>query len=443
MTVDNATARDWRGGSEAPVDLELLSLIDRELRFQSETINLTAASNYLSPLVSAAMRPELNNIHCEGYAGKRYHEGQQNADAIERLAIERACDLFGAEHANVQPYRGTMANLAACMAAVDPGGTVLGFACDAGGHYTTGGSVHVTGRLFEVETYTVDPTSLVLDYGEIRRRAIEVRPAAIVGGDTAYPGEWDWPRLRAIADEVDAALIVDVSQTAGLILAGAMSSPVPHADIVTMATYKTLRGPRSGLILSNSEYAKRVDRAVHPVCQDGTNVSALAGLAAALYEAGQPCFAEYCHDVVANAVALAQGFCELDYDVVTGGTANHACLLDLSVFRIDASEAAAALASAGLVCNANQVPYDSGPPRNPSGLRLGTPAVTTIGMGLADMSTLVGFVDEVLTHSDRPLRVQQVGRRVRRFRARFATPGRTASLGAGVIDEALLARAGV
>ncbi len=184
------------------IDLELLGLLDDEVQHQAETINLIAASNYVSPFVGAAMRPELNNIHCEGYAGRRFHEGQVSADAIERLAIKRARELFGAAHANVPAYRGTMANLAACVAAVEPGGTILGFACDAGGHYTTGGSVHVTSRLFDVQCYSLCPSSFMLDYDDLRRRAQQVKPQAIIGGDTAYPGEWDWAELRSIADDV-------------------------------------------------------------------------------------------------------------------------------------------------------------------------------------------------------------------------------------------------
>lgn len=381
------------------IDLELLSLIDQEVRAQADTINLTAASNYVSPFVGSAMRTELNNIHCEGYPGRRFHEGQERADAIERLAVSRACALFGANHANVQPYRGTMANLAACVAAAEPGSTLLGFACDAGGHYTTGGSVHLAAQLFDVQCYSVDPVTMLLDYAGLRRQALELRPAAIIGGDTAYPGDWDWATMRSIADEVGAALIVDISQTAGLVLAGVMNDPVPHADIVTMATYKTLRGPRAGLILSTAEYAKKVDRAVHPVCQDGTSITAIAGIAAALHEASEPSFAAYCHQVVANAGALADALTSRGYALVTGGTRNHACLVDLRAQGITGREAAAWLSSVGLIANANQIPYDPCPPTRPSGLRLGTPAVSTLGMNEADMEVLADFIDRALDPS--------------------------------------------
>lgn len=377
-------------------DAELCALIDTELRFQQSTINLIAASNYVSPAVGQAMPAALGNIHCEGYPGKRYHQGQDMADAIERLAIERACALFGADHANVQSYRGTMANLAACMAAATPGDTILGFACDGGGHYSTGGAVHLTGKLFAVETYTVDPTTYELDYEAIAERAETVRPRVIFSGDTAYPGEWNWPRLREIADSVGAALVADISQTAGLIATGNAESPVPWADIVTMATYKTLRGPRSGLILCTDEYAARVDRAVHPVCQDGTSVTAIAGLAAALYEASQSSYRAYCRAVLTNAAALARELGRRGYDLVTGGTANHACLIDLRGTGWSGRDAAASLEAVNILCNANQVPYDPGPPANPSGLRVGTAAVTTLGMTSEHMQTLAAFIDRAL-----------------------------------------------
>lgn len=401
------------------IDLELLGLLDDEARHQAETINLIAASNYVSPFVGAAMRPELNNIHCEGYAGRRFHEGQANADAIERLAIKRACAVFGADHANVQSYRGTMANLAACVAAVEPGGTVLGFACDAGGHYTTGGSVHVTSRLFDVQCYSLCADSLRLDYDDLRARAVAVQPQAIIGGDTAYPGEWDWAELRSIADQVGAALIVDLSQTAGLVIAGVVSNPVPYADIVTLATYKTLRGPRAGLILCTEDYAKRVDRAVHPVCQDGASITAVAGIAAALHEASLPDFAAYCRQVIDNAAALAQGLVALGYNVVTGGTTNHACLVDMTTHVFDGKAAAAALAEVGLVANANQVPNDPCPPTRPSGLRFGTPAATTLGMTVSDMHTIVGFIDRALDPSIDEMAKAKLTRDVRAFRQLF------------------------
>lgn len=407
-------------------DHQLAALLDEELRLQRRSINLTAASNYLAPVVADSMRSELNNIHCEGYPGKRYHEGQAGADAIERLAIERACRLFGAEHANVQPYRGTMANLAACIAAVPGPGDgddgrepILGFACDAGGHYTTGGQVHLAGRLFDVETYTVDPASHLLDLDEVRGVARQVLPRAIIGGDTAYPGAWDWAALRSIADEVGAVLIADISQTAGLVAAGVVDDPIPWADIVTLAAYKTLRGPRMGVILSTEAFAAQVDRAVHPVCQDGTDVRAIAGLAAALHEAAQPGFRAYCRQVLDNAAVMAGDLIDRGYDLITGGTTNHACLLDLTRRPFDGRKAAAALARAHLICNANQIPFDPCPPARPSGLRLGTPAITTLGMGGPEVAEIIRFVDEALFHADDPAALDRLAAEVVAFRCGF------------------------
>lgn len=421
MSVEPLLERSASGALNSLADdPELQALIDNELRFQESTINLIAASNYLSPLVADSMRAELGNIHCEGYPGKRYHKGQDMADAIERLAVQRACDLFGAAHANVQSYRGTMANLAAVMAAATPGDTVLGFACDGGGHYSTSGDVHITGRLFNIETYTVDPHSCELDYDALEAEARRVRPSAIVGGDTAYPGEWDWPRMRQIADGVGAALIADVAQTAGLIATGIVASPVPWADIVTMAAYKTLRGPRAGLILCTEDYRNRVDRAVHPVCQDGTSVTAMAGLAATLQEAAQPEFRDYCQAVVDNAAALSVELRRLGYNLVTGRTLNHACLIDLQGTGWSGRDAATTLEAVNIICNANQVPFDPGPPANPSGLRIGTAAVTSLGMTPSHMPTLAGFIDRALGRTSEGERLTLVDD-VTAFRWQFNT----------------------
>jgi glycine hydroxymethyltransferase len=374
----------------------VLELLATELQLQESTINLTAASNFLSPGVLAALHPALQNVHCEGYPERRYHEGQLQADAIESLAIERAKQLFAADHANVQPYRGTTAVLAAVLATLDPGDTLLGLECRAGGHYSTGGSLHLIGRMFNVVTYAVCENSHLLDYAAIEEAALRCRPRALVCGDTAYPRQWDFERLAKIAERVDAVLIADVSQTLGLIAAGALPSPVPHAGIVVGATYKTLRGPRAGLILCRAEFAARVDRAVYPVVQGGPNLSLIAGLAAALEEAGTPAFAEYAQAVIDNAGLLAQRLIGHGFDLVTGGTDNHACLLDMRSTGLTGRAAAAALAECGIIANANQVPFDPAPPIRPSGLRLGTPAVTTLGMRGPEILELADLVAAVL-----------------------------------------------
>lgn len=407
--------------SETPLfDDVLFDLIHQELDFQNTTLNLTAACNFLSPQIGSAMHAALNNIHCEGYPGKRYHEGQQFADSIEQLAINRARKLFKADHANVQPYRGTMANVAACIAASTAGDTILGFECEAGGHFTTGSKIHLTNRLFKVETYGLDRATRKLDYDEIEQKAKALQPAILFAGDTAYPGLWHWQKLKEIADSVGAALIVDISQTAGLIASGLIQSPVPFADIVTMATYKTLRGPRAGLIVCKSEYKSRVDRAVFPVCQDGTNIMMIAGLAAALFEAGQPRFKHYCEQTLSNADGLAKALSSQQLPLVTGGTENHACLIDLTQSSFSGRQAAAALAQADIICNANQVPFDSGPPTNPSGLRVGTAAVTTLGMQVNEMTEIARFIKRGLQHIDDSKALASLRNDVRALRNSFS-----------------------
>ncbi len=426
--------------AQAPLfDDVLFGLIHRELDFQNTTLNLTAACNFLSPQIGSAMHAALNNIHCEGYPGKRYHEGQHNADAIEQLAIRRARKLFNADHANVQPYRGTMANVAACLAASNCGDTILGFECEAGGHFTTGSKIHLTNRLFKVETYGLDRQSNQLDYDQIEQKAQALRPAIVFAGDTAFPGLWRWQKLKDIADSVGAALVVDISQTAGLIVSGAIESPVPVADIVTMATYKTLRGPRAGLIVCKSEYQSRVDRAVFPVCQDGTNIMQIAGLAAALFEAAQPSFKLYCERTLNNAHELATALGAHGFRLVTGGTRNHACLIDLSAAGFSGREAAAALAQADIICNANQIPFDAGPPTNPSGLRVGTAAITTLGMGNDEMNTIAGMIRTALDNIGDAAALALLRDDVRRLRARFresAAPTPPFALNNHALDKA-------
>jgi len=401
-------------------DPELLELINAEVEFQRSTINLTAACNYISPLVGSAMRRELSNIHCEGYPGKRFHQGQQNADAIERLAIKRACALFNSEYANVQPYRGTMANVIASVASVKPGGTILGLACDGGGHYSTGSDVHLNSHLFNIETYNVDQNSQLLDYEAIRECAKELNPQAIFGGDTSYTGQWNWEALRDIADECNAALIADVSQTAGLIAANVLSNPCEYADIVTMSTYKTLRGPRAAIILCKESYSKAVDRALFPVCQDGTNVQSIAGIAAALHEASQPAFRTYCRQVLANASALASVLQSFSYNLVSGGTHNHACMINLSNNMLSGNEAAAVLAKTGLICNSNIIPYDAGTPVNPNGLRLGTAAVTTLGMKVQHMEKIAEYTHRTLESANDIAELTKIAGMVGKLRAEFA-----------------------
>ncbi|MFC8096186.1 serine hydroxymethyltransferase [Streptomyces sp. NPDC057301] len=420
--------------SESDVDAATARLIDAELARQSSTINLIAAANQLSPAVSAAMHPALESIHCEGYPGRRYHEGQEVADGLERLAIERARRLFGAEHANVQPYRGTMANLGAAVAVLEPGDTLLGLETASGGHYSTGGSLHLIGRMFRVVPYQVAADTGELDYDAIAAIARAERPRAIFCGDTSYPRLWDYAALRAIADASGAVLIADISQSAGLVAGGAIPGPAAHADIMTAATYKTLRGPRAGLILAKERYAKAVDRAIYPICQGGTNVRVLAGVAAALGEALTEGFRAYTRRVLENSRSLADELAFRGLDLVTGGTQNHACLVDLRRLGLTGDTAARRLATAGILSNGNQIPNDPNPPRRPSGLRFGTPAVTSLGMTPTEMARIAELIAQVLTEED-PRVVDEVRLRVAEIRCAF---GRSADELSGVAVEGLL-----
>lgn len=410
----------WQGDApQGGADPELQAVLAGELADQARTINLTAAANRVSPAVRAAMDPRLGNIHCEGYPRRRYHEGQTGADAIEALAIRRARTAFGADHANVQPYRGTMANLAAAMAVLSPGDTLLGLEPRAGGHYSTGGALHLIGRLFRVVPYELDAATDRLDYDAIAALAERERPRAIFCGDTAYPRHWDWARLAAIARAVGAVLIADISQLAGLIAAGAAPSPIPHVGIATAATYKTLKGPRAGLILCRAEHATAVDRAVYPICQGGPNVMLLAGLAAALGECATPAFAAEARAVLRNAARLAERLRAAGFTLTTGGTDTHACLIDLRDRNIPGHHAARALAAANLICNGNQLPRDPAPPMRPSGLRLGTPVVTALGMREAEMDRIADFVATAFERFGDDRALAALGREVTAFRSGF------------------------
>jgi glycine hydroxymethyltransferase len=400
-------------------DWRLLDLIRQEVDFQSKVLNLIAAANYISPAVQLAMDPRLQNIHSEGYPRKRYHEGQAGADGIEELAVERAKILFGAEHANVQPYRGTMANLAAAMAVLKPGETLLGLECRAGGHYTTSTELHCIARTFRVVPYSLCPETLTLDYDHIADMVRQERPRAIFCGDTAYPRGWDYARLAEIAEKAGAVLIADVSQIIGLIAGGVLPSPIPHVAIATAATYKTLRGPRGGLILCRREHAAAVDRAVYPACQGGPNIMILAGIAAALEEASTAAFRGYARQILLNADALAVSLTRYGFDLVTGGTDTHACLIDVRSRKVHGHVAARQLAKAQIISNGNQIPFDPSPPMRPSGLRLGTPSITTLGMIETDMATVGAAVAEAFDRLSDDVALAALGVRVSTFRERF------------------------
>lgn len=384
----------------ATTDPDVAALVAGEERLQVDTLRLIPSENYVSAAVLEATGTVLQNKYSEGYPGRRYYEGQQNIDPLERLAIDRARNLFGAEHANVQPYSGSPANLAVYLAFAQPGDTVLGMALPMGGHLTHGWGVSATGTWFRGVTYGVrrdaGPDRPLIDLDEVRSVALRERPKLIFCGGTAVPRVIDFAGFAEVAAESGALLVADISHVAGLVAGGAHPSPVPYADVITTTTHKTLRGPRGAMILTRAEQATAIDRAVFPGLQGGPHNQTTAGIAVALHEAAQPDFARYAAQVVANAKALAAGLLERDFDLVSGGTDNHLILIDLTRKGIGGKPAAQALDRAGLVCNYNTVPFDPRKPFDPSGIRLGTPALTSRGLGLTEMEIVADWIDRAV-----------------------------------------------
>jgi glycine hydroxymethyltransferase len=381
-------------------DPEIARIIERELERQNTTIQLIASENFTSRAVLEAQGSVLTNKYSEGYPGKRYYGGNYVVDDAENLARERACALFGAEYANVQPHSGANANMAAFMALLEPGDKVMGMRLDQGGHLTHGSPVNFSGRMYDFVAYGVDDTSEVLDYDEIRDLAVRERPRLIIAGATAYPRLIDFAAFRAIADEVDAILLVDAAHIAGLVAGGAHPSPVPFADVVTLTTHKTLRGPRAGTILCRRQYAAAIDKAVFPGLQGGPLMHVVAAKAVAFLEAGQPSFRQYAADVVTNAAALADGLASEGFRIVSGGTENHLMLVDLRPFGVTGKVAQEALDAAGITCNKNAIPNDPEKPFVTSGLRLGSASVTTAGMGVGEMREIASLMASVLRAVD-------------------------------------------
>jgi glycine hydroxymethyltransferase len=377
-------------------DPELAVALAAEAQRQEETIELIASENYVSRMVLEAQGSVLTNKYAEGYPGHRYYGGCSKVDVVEELAIERAKTLFGAEHANVQPHAGSQANAAAYMAVLKPGDSVLAMSLAHGGHLTHGHSVNFSGQLYAFHHYGVRRDDERIDYDALEQQALQVRPRMIVAGATAYPRIIDFQRLRQIADQVDAYLMVDMAHIAGLVAAGLHPSPVPHADLVTSTTHKTLRGPRSGLILCRSKLARAVDRAVFPGLQGGPLMHIIAAKAVAFGEALKPEFAEYQQAIIDNAQTLASELGRLGLRLVSGGTDNHLMLVDVTPFKGNGSDAEEALEEAGIACNKNQIPFDPLPPRVTSGIRLGTPAVTTRGFRETEMCQVAALIVQVL-----------------------------------------------
>jgi glycine hydroxymethyltransferase len=374
------------GAPLCEVDPEVFEAIRDEDARQSDKLELIASENVVSRAVREAQGSSLTNKYAEGYPGKRYYGGCEYVDVIEQLAIDRAKALFGAHHANVQPHSGANANMAVFFAVMQPGDTFLALDLAQGGHLTHGSPVNFSGQLYNAVHYGVGQDDELLDYDRMRALAREHKPKLILGGATVYPALWDWARMREIADEVGAVLLVDMAHIAGLVAAGEHPSPIPHAHIVTTTTHKTLRGPRGGLILSNSdEHAKAVDKAVFPGMQGGPLMHVIAAKAVALKEAATPEFTAYQRQVRVNAKALAKAVAERGYRLVSGGTDNHLMLVDLRPKKVTGKTAQAVLDEAGITTNKNLIPYDTAKPFVTSGLRLGTPAVTTRGMGVDEM----------------------------------------------------------
>ncbi len=384
--------------SDATPDTEVFRLIDEELQRQVTGLQLIASENFTSPAVMKAVGSVLTNKYAEGYPGKRYYGGNMVVDEIEALAIQRVKALFGADHANVQPHSGANANMCAYQAIIEPGDTVLGLSLDHGGHLTHGSPVNASGKLYRFVAYKVTPGDERIDMDQVRDLALEHRPKLIVAGTTAYTRRIDPEPFKAIADEVGALFLFDAAHIAGLIAGGQHPNPVPYADIVTFTTHKTLRGPRGGCILAKAEHAAAVDKAVFPGWQGGPLEHVIAGKAVAFFEAAQPSFKQYAAQIVANAAALAEALVQEGFRLVSGGTDNHMMVVDLRPFDADLTgkEAQAVLDLAGITLNKNSIPDDPRSPFVTSGVRIGTPAVTTQGMGQAEMAQVAALIVRVL-----------------------------------------------
>lgn len=400
-------------------DPEVCAAIEAEEVRQREKLLLIASENFASPAVLAAQGSLFTNKYAEGYPGKRYYGGCQYADAVEDLAIQRCKEIFGAEHVNVQPHSGSQANMAAYLSVLKAGDTILGMDLAQGGHLTHGSKVNFSGLLFRVFSYGVDRQTETIDYDAVQKVAEECRPRMIIVGASAYARVLDFPRFQQIAKSVGAYLLVDIAHIAGLIAAGLHPNPVPYADFVTTTTHKTLRGPRGGVTMCKAEYAKGVDKLVFPGLQGGPLMHVIAAKAVAFKEALSPGFKRYQQQVLTNAKALAQGFVDHGYKIVSGGTDTHLMLLNLANKGITGKEADAALDTAGIIVNKNAVPYDEKPPAVASGIRLGSPIVSTRGMREPEMKQIVELVDRVLQHRQEPLVLEEVRTQAKALCARF------------------------
>jgi glycine hydroxymethyltransferase len=404
-------------------DPEIAAQIRNEVDRQHEGLEMIASENFVSRAVLEAAGTVFTNKYAEGYPGKRYYGGCEFADAVENLARDRAKKLFGADHVNVQPHSGSQANAAAYMALLEPGDTILGLDLAHGGHLTHGHRLNFSGKLYRVVGYQVRKDTETVDYDQLEQQALAEKPKVIVGGGSAYPRQFDFERMRQIADRVGAKLVIDMAHFAGLVAGGVHPSPVPHAHIVTSTTHKTLRGPRAGLILCQQEFAAGIDRSVFPGQQGGPLVHVIAAKAVAFREALQPEFRLYAAQVVSNAKALAEAMQAAGYRVISGGTDTHVVLIDVFSRGMLGSEAEAALGAAGITVNKNAIPYDTNPPLKPSGIRIGSPALTTRGMKEPEMRIIAGWIGEALEHRSDESRLKEIRGRVAELAERFPLYG--------------------
>jgi glycine hydroxymethyltransferase len=400
-------------------DPEIAAQIQKEIMRQHEGLEMIASENFVSRAVLEAAGTVFTNKYAEGYPGKRYYGGCEFADVVEELARDRAKRLFGALHANVQPHSGSQANAAAYMTLATPGDTILGLDLAHGGHLTHGHKLNFSGKLYRVVGYQVRRDTETVDNDELEATAVRERPKVIVGGGSAYPRQFDFPRMRAIADKVGAYLMVDMAHFAGLVAGGAHPSPVPHAHVVTTTTHKTLRGPRAGMILCGQEFAASIDRSVFPGQQGGPLMHIVAAKAVALREALEPEFAVYARQIIANAKVLAEALAAEGYRIISGGTDTHLILVDVFQKGILGSEAERALGEAGITVNKNAIPYDTNPPMKPSGIRIGTPALTTRGMKEPEMRVIAKWIVSALEHRSDPAKLRHIRAEVRELAEGF------------------------
>jgi glycine hydroxymethyltransferase len=409
--------------SLATTDPAIAQQIANEVTRQHEGLEMIASENFVSRAVLEAAGTVFTNKYAEGYPGRRYYGGCEYADVVENIARDRAKELFGAEHANVQPHSGSTANAAAFMTLLEPGDTILGLDLANGGHLTHGHKLNFSGKLYKVASYKVRQDTEVLDYDALEEQAAEVKPKLLIGGGSAYPRQFDFVRMRQIADKVGAKLLIDMAHFAGLVAGGAHPSPVPHAHVVTTTTHKTLRGPRSGMILCGAELAASIDRSVFPGQQGGPLVHVIAAKAVAFGEALQPEFKAYAAQTVANAKVLGEALQAEGYRVISGGTDTHLILVDVFAKGMYGSEAEVALGKAGITVNKNGIPFDTNPPMKPSGIRIGTPALTTRGMKEAEMRTIAKWIAEALEHRNDETKLARIRGQVAELAERFPLYG--------------------